>query len=59
MGESDFPYRRGCSLLQPETAGGIHMGESDFPVKEAALFYSPRLPEKLEEYTWVSQTFLK
>ncbi len=34
------------------------MGESDFPVEEDALFYSPRLPEELEEYTWVSQTFL-
>ncbi len=48
MGESDFPYRRGCSLLLPKTtrvAGGIHMGESDFPVEEAALFYCPRLTE--------------
>ncbi len=34
------------------------MGESDFFVKEAALFYSPRPPEELEEYTWVSQTSL-
>ncbi len=32
------------------------MGESDFPVKEAALFYSPRPPDELEEYTSVSQT---
>jgi hypothetical protein len=35
------------------------MGESDFPVDEAALFYSPRPPEELEEYTWVSQTSLQ
>jgi hypothetical protein len=32
------------------------MGESDFPAEEAALFYSPRPPDELEEYTWVSQT---
>ncbi len=30
------------------------MGELDFPVDEAALFYSPRPPEELEEYAWVS-----
>ncbi len=35
------------------------MGESDFPADEAALFYSPRPPEELEEYTWVSQTSLQ
>ncbi len=35
------------------------MGESDFPVEEAALFYSLRPPEELEEYTWVSQTYLR
>jgi hypothetical protein len=28
--------------------------DPDFPADEAALFYSPRPPEELEEYTWVS-----
>ncbi len=34
------------------------MGDSDFPLEEAALFNSQRPTEGLEEYTWVSQTFL-
>jgi hypothetical protein len=34
------------------------MGESDLPGDLAAFFYSPRQPEELEEYTWVSQTSL-
>ncbi len=34
------------------------MGESNIPGDLAALFYSLRLPEELEEYIWVSQTSL-
>jgi hypothetical protein len=32
--------------------------DPDFPADEAALFYSPRPPEELEEYTWVSPKLL-
>ncbi len=61
MGESDFPYRRGCSLRQPKVtrkAGEVTRVSQTY-LMTWLLSPMPRQTEELEEYIWVSQTYLR